>query len=250
MDYYIVEPKFAPVGKFDDQFTEKLIYVPVTVPFAHPKSLPDIATLPAIANNYFTFGSFNRISKINSSVLDLWCEVLIKIPTSKMIIGGVPESMFTHLKQEFSLRNIEISRINLVPRQSTAFYLETHNKIDLILDTFPYSGGTTTYHAISMGVPVLTLTGPTLPSRQSIALQEHLGLHEFITLSREEYIDKAIYWSENIIALNFIRINIRNRMNEQKQLSQLSITKFFEKALSRVWEFWCDGNKPISFEIH
>ena len=64
--------------------------------------------------------------------------------------------------------------------------------MDIILDTFPYPGGTTTCKALWMGVPTATLAGDSLLARQGVSLLTAEGLEEWVATSKVEYIVKAI----------------------------------------------------------
>ena len=70
-------------------------------------------------------------------------------------------------------------------------HLELYNKIDLALDTFPYPGVTTTFEAVLMGVPVLTMKGFNFNSRCGESIMTNLKLNELIASTEDDYIKKS-----------------------------------------------------------
>ncbi len=90
-------------------------------------------------------------------------------------------------------------------------YLALHNHVDVCLDTYPYNGGTTTVHAIWMGIPTLTVVGPTPAGRQGAAMLGQLDLDGFIAASAEDFVRKGRYWAENLGALAALRAQLRSR---------------------------------------
>ncbi len=251
IDYRLMDKHTAPIGLLDWQFSEKLVYLPSSNVFHTDKEYPELNTLPALTSKVFTFGSFNRLSKIGDCVLELWCRVLKAIPGSRLLLGDVPEKM----QQErfaafFEQQGITGDRLLFYPRVSMEDYLKLHHEIDLLLDSFPYSGGTTTNHGLSMGVPTITLAGQTLPSRHGVTILGRVGLECFVAESHEEYIEKAVYWRAHLEELNKIRSGIRDRINNSSMRSPDFVIMVLESALRQMWQRWCAGLPPESFEVH
>ena len=71
---------------------------------------------------------------------------------------------------------IASSQLELAGLESRERYLEQHAMVDILLDTFPFPGGTTTCEALWMGVPTVTLQGSTLIGRQGACLMSAAGL--------------------------------------------------------------------------
>jgi predicted O-linked N-acetylglucosamine transferase (SPINDLY family) len=250
MDYRIMDKHCAPVGLLDWQFSEKLVYLPSSSVFHIPNDIPGLNHLPALTSKIFTFGSFNRLSKAGDCVIELWSKVLKAVPDSRMVLGGVSDIMqqnlFTTL---FEQHGIARERLLFHPRVPMYDYLKYHHEIDLLLDSFPYSGGTTTNHGLSMGVPTITLTGPTLPSRQSTTILGRVGLECFVSKNHDEYVEKAVYWSAHLEELNKIRSGLRDRITNSRMRSPDFVQKALESALRQMWQRWCAGIPPESFEV-
>ena len=90
MDYYLTDRYFLPPGKFDSQFTEKLVHLPASGTFLPDKNAPPVNALPALSKGYVTFGSFNRLNKLTPSAIALWSGLLRALPDARMLVGGMP----------------------------------------------------------------------------------------------------------------------------------------------------------------
>lgn len=248
MDYYATIFPVAKDPVLEAQFTEKLIYLSLPRNFGTKEESQEINMLPALENGYFTFGSFNRPNKVNDSVLDTWAQVLLTVPTARMIVANMPMVMWPELEHKFEIRGIDKERITLREATNMHSYLKAHNEVDLLLDTFPFTGGTVTSHAAWMGVPTVSLSGETLVSRQGASIMYSLGLPEFIAHSKEEYVANAVGWTERLNQLNFIRMNLRNSM-KIKHNQKENIADYVEQMLHKCWQDYCEGREPESFSV-
>ncbi|UUE56204.1 O-linked N-acetylglucosamine transferase family protein [Pectobacterium aroidearum] len=250
MDYYLVM-NHAPLPEvLDCQFTEKLLYVPFSRQFNPVAGSPMVNDLPALKNDYFTFASFNRPTKINNDVLSVWSKILSALPASKMIIGALPSHQTRDkIREKLESQGVQPEQLIFRERTNIINYLAMHQEIDLLLDTFPYTGGTTTNHALWMGVPTLTLAGDKLATLQGAANLSQVGLNEFIASSQTDYISKAISWSNNLDELNQIRHGLRNKIGRDIDAEGVTPATYFEQTLRAVWKAWCAGEQTKSYSI-
>jgi protein O-GlcNAc transferase len=250
MDYYLAGRQFLPPGEFDRHFTEKLIYLPANVSFRPHPTAPPVNRLPALDTGRLTFGSFNRLSKINDSTIGLWSHLLRELPTATMLIAGIPPDVrHTSLIERFSVRGIAAERLILHPRTDMDAYLALHHQVDLCLDTIPYTGGTTTTHALWMGVPTLTVAGPTPAARSGAAFLGDVGLFGFIATDAADFAAKGVYWATHLAELSAVRAGLRERWQKMPAGRSELIGDAFAFALRRVWTRWCQGLPAQSFEI-
>ncbi|MBK8386677.1 MAG: tetratricopeptide repeat protein, partial [Candidatus Accumulibacter sp.] len=177
------ERSFFPArGEFDGQFTEKIVHLPCCSPFLPSPLAPSVSPLPALSQGHVTFGSFNRPTKISASVIALWAQLLVAVPRSRMLLGAMrTDGRVEQLIDEFARHGVVKERLSFHPRSAMTDYLELHQRVDICLDTFPYNGGTTTFHALWMGVPTLTLAGGTFPGQTGAGILGHVGLPASIT---------------------------------------------------------------------
>jgi len=250
MDYFLADRFLLPSGQFDDQFTEKLVQLPAGASFQPVEVSPPINTLPALGNGFVTFGSFNRPSKLSPAVIALWSQVLKALPDSRLLLGAMQQDGNNEtLLDWFAQEGIAPERLILHARSDMANYLALHQQVDICLDTFPYNGGTTTWHAMWMGVPTLSLAGDTLPSRIGVAIMGHVGLSDFVVSSKDEFLQKAVYWANNLDALAKLRTSMRTRFSHSAVGRPDIIAQGLESALRTMWQRWCQDAPAASFEV-
>jgi predicted O-linked N-acetylglucosamine transferase (SPINDLY family) len=251
IDYYLADRHWLPPGQFGAHFTEKLVYLPATAPFQPHAASPAVNTLPALATGSLTFGSFNRISKISAEAIRLWSALLRALPQTTMMLAGMPTDgeHGGQLIEQFAANGIARERLTLHARRGMEEYLALHHQMDICLDTYPYTGGTTTYHALWMGVPTLTLAGPTPAARQGAAILGQIGLDGFTAADDADFVAKGIYWANHLAALAGVRAGLREQCREAPVLQPHLIVDAFERALRQMWQRWCAGLPPESFDI-
>lgn len=195
MDWVLADPVCVPKTEAG-AFTERIAHLPVTrLCFSPPESAPEVSPLPAASRPQFTFGSSQDLSKINDEVLALWAQVLAACPHAVLRIQSArvqqddPRERFIRRALAAGLPAGRLSLHGSVPRDE---YLASHADVDVILDTFPYPGGTTTCEALWMGVPTLTLARPGMLGRQGEGLLTAAGLPDWIARTPEAYVAKAV----------------------------------------------------------
>lgn len=251
MDYYLSDALMLPPGQFDPQFSERLLLLPLAAPFQPSPLAPPVNQLPALANGYLTFGSFNRPSKLSRPVVALWSTLLRALPTARMLIAGMPvDGGADELAALFALNGIARQRLDFVARADMAHYLALHHRVDVCLDTFPYTGGTTTMHALSMGVPTLTIAGRTAPGRQGAANMSHIGLAEFVAADQDEFLAIGSALARDLGQLAAIRAGLTARFKAQSAGGMEQVGANLELALRTVWRRWCTGQPPVPLQIH
>jgi predicted O-linked N-acetylglucosamine transferase (SPINDLY family) len=243
MDYYFADRFFVPPGHARSQFTEKIAYLPAAVAFTPEVSSPPVNGLPALRNDYFTFGSFNRVSKIRPATVALWAKLLHATPGSRMFLGAMPpDGKNEKLVEWFANEGIARDRLEFRQRSDAAVYLQQHHHVDICLDTFPYSGGTTTMHATWMGVPTLTLPGDKIPSRAGMMIMSHVGLDAFIARDADDFVVKGLAIVSDLKALAEIRAGLRERFRNSPLLNSQLMADSFSLTLRSMWRHWCAGD--------
>lgn len=250
VDYYLTDRHILPPGQFDHQFTEKLVYLPVSQPFQPERDSAPVNPLPALKNGHITFGSFNRISKIGRKVVATWARLMLALPDSKLLLGGVPpDNAADQIVAWLAEEGIDAARVRLEPRCPLKEYLALHNEVDINLDAFPYSGGTTTLHALWMGVPTLTLAGDTAAGRQTVCILEHMRLQQFIAQDTDDFVLKGQALCADVAALAELRAALRGRFAPPSSQVLTRIADNVEQALRMMWQRWCQGLPAASFEV-
>ena len=235
MDYIISDPNLINPGE-EKFYTEKVKYLPeiwnchAGFDFERKENSP-----PFLKNNYITFGSFNNPAKINENVINCWSEILSNVKNSRLIIKfSNDKQKFTRIKKLMEEKGIYKSVIFHKPLEDKKDHLNLYKKIDIALDTFPYNGVTTSFEAIWMGVPVLTMAGYNFNSRCGESINKNLRLEYLIAKNEEEYISKAINLSNNTKKFFELRKFIYVEALKSPLFDQKKFSKNFFKTLEEL----------------
>lgn len=249
MDYRFVRGLGSNLKDADALFREKLVRFRLRG-LQPETSAPAVRPPPGLAAGHVTFGSFNRVSKIGESVIALWSRVLRELPTARLLLAAVPEARAQErLQAAFAAHGIGLERLDFRPRVPMQEYLSLHHEVDIALDTFPYTGGTTTSHALWMGVPVLTLVGRGLQQNQGAMILGALGMSDWMVQTEDAYVAKACAAATDWNALATLRRDLRERMTRTHLGSEDDIGDEVELALRTVWKRWCAGQPPVSIAL-
>jgi protein O-GlcNAc transferase len=239
IDYLIGDPFMTP-EEMESMFTEKIICLEQTRwCFSPPKHKITIASTPALKSGFITFGCFNNLTKINDRVLSVWSKILRAIPNSRLLLKNSQfrdeHNIAKILKrlEDFGIRNEQTEVEGPDNREA---YLKSYNRVDIALDPFPFTGGATSAEALWMGVPLITLLGSSMVSRQGVSILTNAGLEDWIASSEEEYIDKAILFSSDIKKLEALRKSLRQKLLSSPLFDANKFVSNFEKSLIRVWQ--------------
>ncbi len=238
MDYYFADQFLLP-ERYDSQFTEKIVRLPIGAPFSPSPHAPAIKQLPALANGYLTFGSFHRANKLSREVIAQWAKLLRALPDSRMLLGGLKEGANDELLDWFDKEGIERDRLILRWRAPMAEYLAQHHEVDICLSPFPYTGTTTVGHAIWMGVPTLATVGATNPSHAVACYMAHLGLHMFIAQDDATFVKLGTFLAENRSMLAALRTSMRERFTNSLVGYPGIASAAVEHAFRLMWQRWC-----------
>jgi predicted O-linked N-acetylglucosamine transferase (SPINDLY family) len=242
IDYFVADPWTLPESE-EINFTEKVWRLPETrLCFTPPDAAVAVSTLPALVNGYVTFGCFNNLSKMNDKVVALWARVMEAVPGSRLFLKArqlTEASVRKSIAERFAAHGIDEGRLILedyVPREN---YLAAYQRVDLALDPFPYTGGTTTAEALWMAVPVLTLAGERFISRQGVGLLMNAGLPDWIASDPDDYVARALAHASDLPRLAALRGNLRAQVLASPVYDAARFAKHFETALRGMWQQWC-----------
>jgi len=244
VDYRITDEYSDPSGVSEKFHTEQLLRMPDSfLVYKPPVDAPDVAEQPVKKNGYITFGSFNNNIKINKKVISLWAKIIKAVPDSKLLLkaAGFDEGeVRKRCLEQFASLDISEDRITLLGKEKTTReHLSLYHKIDIGLDTFPYNGTTTTFEALWMGVPVISLRGDSHRANVGTSILSNIKLCQWLAENESEYIQIAQDMASKIEQLDSLRRTMRVRMQESPLMNTVEFTKQFEKKLREVWESWC-----------
>jgi predicted O-linked N-acetylglucosamine transferase (SPINDLY family) len=244
IDIRITDAIADPPGTTESLYTERLARLPegflcYQPPDAAPAPTRDAATDGAGP----VFGCFNNLAKITPELVRRWGQILLAVPASRLVVkaaGLQGEGAVRTLRARFADAGVDPARVALSPWQPTlAGHLETYRRIDVALDTYPYHGTTTTFEALWMGVPVVTLAGRTHASRVGASILFRLGLPELVTSSAEAYVARAVALARDTAMLAGLRATLRDRLRASALTDGARFARAFETALREAWADWC-----------
>jgi len=244
---YIMTDSYT-LPKSDEKFyTEKIYRFESNVMGTF--ELPDtpITALPCLNKQVakpFKFASFNATFKLNDLVLDTWGKILQRVPNSILLIkaGGITSERITkRLLKMVKKYNLD-GRVMIEGFSPMNNMLEQYDTVDLALNTFPYSGGTTTAYALWKGVPSITIEDDLLiQSGGGYTILREVALDAFVAKDVEQYIAKAVYFATNLEKLGEIRKTMRKRLSKSARFNPDLFAADFEKGLRFVWKDWLEN---------
>ena len=241
IDWCITDPHMLLPGR-EKYFTEKMLPLPDCYWCYRPSpTAPPVGPLPMRAGGHVTFGSLNTLAKVNDQVIRLWSRLLDAVAGSRLAVHvpGGPSSR--GVLNHFTAHGIAPDRLDALPRQNRDAYLDLYNRIDIALDPFPYNGGTTTFDALWMGVPVVTLAGDLPLARAGVTILTNLGLTELIAQSQEQYVKIAADLARCPDRLAGVRASLRQRLRESVFMDAECYVRNLERAYLHAWRGWGEG---------
>jgi len=142
---------------------------------------------------------------------------------------------------EFSRRRIAPDRLEFSGFGEFLAFLNLFARIDIALDAFPYSSGTTTCHTLWMGVPVVSLAGKTGVQRMGLSVLSNLGLGHLAADSVESYHRAVVGLSRSTETLTELRATMRERMRRSPLLDGARHTRHLEQLYRGAWRRWLNS---------
>jgi protein O-GlcNAc transferase len=238
VDYRFTDPVLDPPGQTDHFYTEQSIRLETIWCFEAPPNSPAVRPPPSEKNGYITFGCLNNFAKVNDAVLDVWREILAAVPNSRLVLVPPKGQITGRIREKLGVAQ---PRLIGLPRASRLEYFKNYHRIDLALDPFPYTGHTTTLDALWMGVPVVTLAGPTVVSRGSLSILSNVGLIELATKDKADYVALAIALAQDKARLRELRAGLRARLEHSVLMDAKRFARQIESAYSAAWNRWCEN---------
>jgi len=90
-----------------------------------------------------------------------------------------------------------------------------------------------------MGVPVLTLAGDRLVSRQGVGLMANAGLPDWIAADADDYVARAVAHAADLHKLAALRSGLRQQVQASPIFDAQRFAPAFETALRGMWTQWC-----------
>jgi predicted O-linked N-acetylglucosamine transferase (SPINDLY family) len=229
MDFRITDRHADPEGASEALHTEKLARLPDSQWAYVPHNVVALKAMPRPPGAPVVFGSFNQMAKVSDGCLDLWSEVLRRVPGSILRVHAVPDDVAKDdLLARLARRGVDASRVEVRGRVATVEYLAAIADVDIALDSMPYNGGTTTLDTFYMGVPLVALAGIRGISRGSYSIAKSAGLEELVAHSPAEYVERKVALANDPGARLALRQSIRPRLEASPLMDPVRFTRDLE----------------------
>jgi len=236
MDYLLTDSQLAPTSEACP-FVEEPLRIEGCY-FAWQPPVPSAGLAPRPSRAFTTYGCFNKLAKIGLPVVETWAAILQRNQGSRLVLKNKSfesEEVRRIYRAYFEGLGIDADRIDLLGPSPYVEYLCALQEVDILLDTFPYAGGTTTCEALSMGVPVVTLRGDRFAGRLGATVLHNAGFADLIAETKEEYIEKAVALGRSRRAPELVR----DRVARSALCDVPAFTRKLEAAYRNVWSRWC-----------
>lgn len=251
IDYIIADDLLIPPD-YQNYYSEKIIYLPDC--FQANDSERVIGANRGRVSfgldvNCFVFGCFSHSGKMNPETFGIWASILKGVPDSVLWLINENPRQVENLRSFVANLDVDPDRLVFSDPLPYKDHLARYQLIDLVLDTIPFNGGTTTSDALWCGAPVLTCIGESFSGRMSSSLLSTLNLTELITHSLQEYEGRAIELAVNRGSLETIRQKLSINRLHSPLFDTLRFTKNLEAAYRTVWSRHQAGLAPDHIRI-
>ena len=238
IDYIFADKNIIPQNK-KCFYKEKVVYLPKTfICFDDSTKISSTYKPNQFANrtkNSFILVAFHRVEKLSLSTINCWIRILSEIENSYLWLKQPNKIAIKNLLELFESKNIDSSRIVFAERvELYEEHLARYKFGDLLLDTLVYNGHTTTIESLWSGLPVITLEGDSFASRVSSSILRSIGFDELIAKTKDEYIEKVIFYSKNQNELNKFKKRLFKLKSEHSLFNTKEFVQNFENVLKKI----------------
>ena len=241
---YLIADRFLVPRPASERFAERVLRLPSFYTHAPIAGAPDPGPLPAGVAGPVTFVSFNHPAKINPRVLRVWGEILGSIPDSRLLLRHRHRFSSPTLQERVlaGLADAGVGRDRILFQAGDSArddQLSLYCQTDIALDPWPFTGSTTTFEALWMGVPVVTLADGTMVGRWSGSMLHALGLDELVARSEGEYAAIARRLAGDRARLATLRRSLRPLVAGSPLCNGSLRARQIERLYRAAWRRWC-----------
>ncbi len=239
IDYIVMDEAMAPAGS-EALFSEKIWRLKTCCAYRPDTAMGEVSALPAMSNDYVTFGTLSRAIRINHRTVRTWAAILRQVPNARLVVdsGSYRDAaMCDALAARFEAHGISRGRL-MIGYHSPPW--DVLRQIDIGLDCFPHNSGTTLVEFIYMGVPYLSLADRPSVGRLGSSILKSVGHPELICGTEQEYVEKAVALASDLPALARIRKQLRQAMQDSVLMDEVGFTREFEMGLKKMYTQWCE----------
>jgi len=237
IDYWLSDAALTPPG-WEDRFAERLHRLPAMYAFQAPTLLDEKCAGEGEAP---LFGSFNNPGKLNDAVFAGWSRILERVPAARLRLGYRAYFEDRALQRRVRAAMASVAdRIEFLPEAGDA---EAHFRrlrdVDVVLDTFPFGGATSTFEALWMGVPVVTMAGDRFVGRVGAAICRNIGLEDLVAEDLAGYVERAAHLAAERTARRGLQPGLRDRLKRSSMMDYPRQVRALEDAYRQMWRRHC-----------
>jgi predicted O-linked N-acetylglucosamine transferase (SPINDLY family) len=251
MDYLIADAAIIPPAS-REYYSEKIIYLPSYQvndsqrKISERKFTREELGLPTRG---FVFCCYNSLYKIQPGTFETWMRILRRVPDSTLCIHTENTDVERNLLNAAQRSGVHPDRIVFAKRLNLEEYLARFRSMDLYLDTWPYTAGTTASDALWAGLPLLTFTGRSFAARGATSVLTAMDLPELITESPQQYEDLAVELAVDAQRLASIRQKLTDHRHTKPLFDVRSFTRHLESAYVKICERYHSGLPPEHVDV-
>jgi protein O-GlcNAc transferase len=136
----------------------------------------------------------------------------------------------------FCDHGVDKERIEFENPSDKHAYFQRFHKIDIALDPFPFTGGTTTHETLMMSVPLISISGNKFAHRNSADILHFSNLDELIAIDQTDYINKLILLANSPEQIIHYKSSLREQYLSSAAVDMKSFSKDFFNGLRDLWE--------------
>lgn len=246
IDYFLAD-EYAVPHEEREHFAEKIWDLPAIVGFAPPDyNQPGVSAAPCSRDGVFTFGVFGRFEKHSPQSLEAWHKIMLRTPGSRLLIKDLMMRRPYAIKRVREvMHDVDPKRILFMESSSHPEQMLAYQGVDLVLDTFPHTGGVTALEMLYMGVPVVTLYNGQVGGRTTAVALRAMGRQSWVATSIDEYVRKAVKLAEDRAELGKARAVLREELLKSP-LCGTDYVRAVEAAYRSMWWRYCGHDADIS----
>ena len=239
IDYFFADPYSVPEAE-RQHYAEKIWDLPSIVTFAPAAyNQPGTSPSPVTRDGIFTFGVFGRFEKYSPQALEAWHKIMLRTRDTRIIFKDAMmrrPCVVSYIRDIF--HDIDPKRTLFMQECSHPEQMLTYQQADLMLDTFPHSGGVTVLESVYMGVPMVTLYNNQPGGRTPSVVFRAIGRDNWIADSVSDYVNKAVKLSEQRTELREARQTLRDELMKSGIVGP-DYVRAVEQAYRQMWWRWC-----------
>ena len=217
------------------KYSENLIKIPKC--FLLYKSInQDKPIIPRKTKETIILGSLNNEIKNSKELLETWKKILEICPNTKLLIKLMSyDDLIERQKYYMSKLNVTKDRLLLITKLDNVGYNKLFSMVDIVLDTFPYSGTTTTCNSLYNSIPVVTLYNKDYHAHNvSSSILKNAGLDELIAYNNSDYISLVKKLVANPSKIDEYKETIGKKFVES--MNTIEFMQSYENILKQLYE--------------